>query len=70
MSDSVRHHFAELREHCDPQGHDLLDALEELCVEAVDYSRTIRAHVAALEHEQRVRQTIDRLMAPPLRAVK
>jgi hypothetical protein len=58
-SESVTQAFAELRAHCDPRGHELLLSLEELCVEAVEHSRTIAAYVATLEHERKVERLLD-----------
>jgi len=33
---TVRLGFAQLRRTCDPRGHDLLDALEGVCIEAME----------------------------------
>lgn len=64
--DTVRQRFAELRTLTDPRGHDLLDTLEDLCVDAVNQSRSIQAHIAVLEHERRVEETIRTLVCYPV----
>lgn len=60
-ADDVRVRFDRLRQLCDPAGHDLLASLKELVAEVVEANRTIAAHIAVLEHEQRVAHTIEQI---------
>jgi len=57
----VRSAFDRLHVLCDPRGHDLLDALESVCVEAVSAFGSVHAAVLEMGHQDRVRQAERRL---------